>query len=284
MNDPHALSLSGQLDRMLRANEAERSGIDPRTVPVRFSHLKQMALSPAHYRYAVQVDRDDTLSMRLGRGVHSLLLDRPDRVTVFTGKTRQGKVWEAFEAEAERNNREVLNQREYEVAVGIANAVRSNAKAYELLLDGTVMESRIDWSMLGRACRSTPDARKPGVLVELKTGRTSQPERFVSSATWMSYHAQLAFYRSAIRWAGGDVCEAYIVAVESAPPFPVTVLRVTERALDYGDRLVRLWFERLLQCEQSNEWPGYVQSVVEFDVTDDPRDELVFGDEDETDE
>ncbi len=98
------------------------------------------------------------------------------------------------------------------------------------------------------------------------------------------YHAQVADYRAAIKAkVGVPPRDCFIIAVESAAPYAVTVLRLTERALDMGDRLLAVWMERLRACEDSNSWPAYCQSVTDFDVPDDELD-LVFGDEsDETD-
>jgi hypothetical protein len=72
---------------------------------------------------------------------------------------------------------------------------------------------------------------------------------------------------------------AYVVAVESTPPFPVTVMRLTDRALDQGERLCTSWMETLLNCEASNFWPPYAQSIVPLDVPDDPEIEFSDGEE-----
>ncbi|HYF25325.1 MAG TPA: hypothetical protein VD931_06265, partial [Baekduia sp.] len=53
--------------------------------------------------------------------------------------------------------------------------------------------------------------------------------------------------------------------------------RLTSRALEQGERLWRLWFERFQVCEQSGYWPAYAESVVDLDVPDDV--ELTFSDE-----
>ena len=44
--------------------------------------------------------------------------------------------------------------------------------------------------------------------------------------------------------------------------------------------MIHSWMETLRQCEESGHWPGYAQSVVDWDVPGD-EDELIFGDEDE---
>jgi len=258
--------------------------IDPRTVPVRFSRLKKMAQSPAHYLAAVQAgdDASDSLAMRIGRGGHALMFGQP--VALWTGKTRNGKAWDEFETE--HAGSVILNQREHEQAASIVTALTRDQLARALLArPDVVVEQAIDWKFMGRACRSTPDVLSSfggrRVIIDLKTARSSEPDRFVRSATWMSYHAQLAFYMEAVECATGERPEeAYIIAVESTPPHAVTVLRLTERAIDQGARLCRLWFERLLSCEASNEWPAYAQLVVDFDVPDQDEFRLTIDGED----
>jgi hypothetical protein len=53
-------------------------------------------------------------------------------------------------------------------------------------------------------------------------------------------------------------------------------LRLSATTLDIGERCVRLWFERLKECEAANVWPPYVQSIVDWNIDIDP--ELTFGD------
>lgn len=232
--------------------------------PVRFSCLKNMSRSPAHYIESLR-GRADSLSMRIGRIVHMTVFGQTP--IVFPG-TRRGKEWDAFaETHAEED---IFTTSEYDAALPIISSLLDNPEhwhAKELLTRG-VAEKRIDWKWLGRACRGTPDVAGE-FLVELKTTRNAQPEWFAREALFRSYHAQLAWYRQGLVLSGAQPPGlVYIVAVETSPPYPVVVRILTERAMQQGERLCRLWMERLLACESSGSWPGYVQSAVELDVPD----------------
>ncbi len=242
--------------------------------PVRFHHLRTIgAKSPAHLRALLDGDeREQTRPMEKGTATHALLLGGR-RVIAYPGAVRRGQEWAAFEAA--NADAEIITKSDYEAAARMAESVSNNADAMRAL--SGVREKSIQWSFLGRTCRSTPDSYALELVGELKTCRDSDPARFARYALRMGYHAQCAWYRQAVLESGkGQPREVFIVAVESSAPYPVTVLRLTDRALDMGQRLVRLWFERLLSCEQSGQWPGYVQSIVDFDIPDDDF-ELTFG-------
>lgn len=245
----------------------------PLSDPVRFSNLKAMARSAAHYRHAVEVQREDARHMRLGRALHCLLLGGKP-LAVYPGKVRRGKEWEAFLSA--RPDHEIILANDLPEVQGMERSVRKNRDAMALL-DG-IRETRLEWEFLGRKCAGTPDAHDESV-VELKSAQCSEPRRFARDGLWFGYHAQLAWYRMGIHLAGiGEPRDAYIIAAESSPPHPVTVMKLTARALEQGDKLCRLWMERLIACEQANEWPGYVQGIVDFDVPDDEI-ELKFEDD-----
>jgi len=269
--------LSGELAEMLDASETERVYIDPRTIAARFSNLKYMAASPAHYEWRVQQQDDDSLARRIGRGGHAMLLGMP--VVRYMGR-RAGKAWLSFRAD--NADKEILSPKEWAIADGITTAVRRHPIASKLLLEDTTLEETIEWEFLGKKCTSRPDARLGTTrLVDLKTTRCAEPRKFERDAMWMGYHSQFAFYAKAIETAfGARPEECYCVAVESKPPFAVTVLELTPGALAQGEKLWRLWFERLLQCEAANHWPAYTDAIERLDVPgDDPVNLIIDGEE-----
>jgi hypothetical protein len=243
--------------------------------PVRFSRLKYMAQSPAHYHHAMLEPSQQTEAMRRGSYTHALVLGTSDRWVQYDG-VRRGKFWDAFQED--HHDKEIITPGEAAPCERMAAAVRRNAEAMALI-GGGVCERTIGWDFLGRACEGTPDVVGAEYVADLKTTKCSEPGRFARDATFRHYHAQLAWYLDGANSNVIDVTkrDAYVIAVESTPPYPVTVLKLTDAAIEAGRKLCRLWMERLLTCEASNEWPGYVQSVVDFDVAGDV--DLDFGDD-----
>ena len=245
--------------------------VDPRSLPVRFTRLKQLALSAAHYEMICQeegaADKEESIALRLGAGFHAgLFLDRP--VRCFPGR-RAGKAWERFEARAREERAVVLIDSEYALVSGMINAVRRHPRAMKLLFDGTRREQRIDWSHGDRTCRGTPDAFETagGWQAELKSARCTEPRWLAREVLRRFYHAQVTFYDEPIeRVTARAPGEDYIVGVENVRPHNVTILRLTDKARDQGAKLCHLWMAALLQAEHSNYYGGYVEDDVDLEL------------------
>lgn len=247
---------------------------------VRFGRLKLFAESPLHYLANVQ---SSASHLSKGTAVHSLLLGGK-RVTFYDKVTangssapRRGAEWEAFKAA--NDGATILSRSEYDVSNRIADAVRANGMAMELLKD-CIPEDTLHFDYLGLPCRTTPDwrAKNGSHFGELKTAKSSKPSRFAAQSLWMYYHAQMAWHREGMKRMGlwKDVKPGpYIIAVCSAPPFPVTIFKMTDTAMEAGEKLIRGWFEQLKTCIASRQFPAYSQAVVDLDVP--SSEELVFA-------
>lgn len=230
--------------------------------PVRFSHLKNMARSPAHYRAALDVDRK-TQAMSIGKLCHSLVLGGD--YVVFEGE-RRGNKWLDFKAA--NDGKHIVTTSEMRTAMAVMNSLAKHSDASRILKG--LHEFELDWSMLGRKCQSHLDVLGPTHLADLKTCSDGEPGRFTRAALRYGYHAQLAFYQDAVGYNfGAPYRDAYIVEVETFAPFEVTVFKLTDRALEEGRKLCRIWMERLIGCEEVDEWPGYAQTILDLDIAED---------------
>lgn len=190
---------------------------------------------------------------------------------------RNGEAWEKFRAD--NADALILSQTEYDVTNRMVESVRASPFALELL-KGKI-EDTIEFDFHGIPSRTTPDARTKQTVVELKTCRSSEPYAFAWQMKKLFYHAQMAFHVEGMAALNASLNPTpYIVAVESSPPYPVTVFRVTPAAMLEGHKLIRLWFEQLKVCKSANAWPAYSQAVVDLDVPGADQDSgVIFGDE-----
>lgn len=244
-------------------------------LPIHFSVLKLMSKSAAH---VLGYKRPDTNSLKKGRHFHRVLLG--ENGYKIWGAKRQGKPWTEFKAA--NDGHEIVTLDEHSVAMEMAAATRAHPDVPPLL-EGA-KEKTIRWKWLGLDCEGTPDVLASTHLTDVKSARDSSPNKFLNHGRWYAYHAQLAFYRLGAASLG--LCSpdtpVYIIATESIPPYVPTVFRLTDLALEKGERLCRLWMERLMVCLETGEWPGYASGIVDFDVPD--TDSFDIGDEEDAEE
>lgn len=239
--------------------------------PVRFSHLKNMARSPAHYRASVLTPWRDSPAMRMGRLVHQLVLEPERQPVVYPGQ-RRGKAWESFRDA--HDGADIFTTAELEQAMGVAGQVESSPDAMAVL-EGE-REQRMRWEIRGRACHGTPDVLNSHVrrVTDLKVTANADPDKFVWHALRMGWLAQLPWYANGADMPDAELC---IVAVEPTGMVPPVVLRLDPSARDLGNQQWRGWFERLLVCEESGQWPGYTQGILDISA---PGDADLIFDED----
>jgi len=230
-----------------------------------YHQLRWMSASAAHYKHWLGNEHKQTKPQLLGEALDAMLFNSKE-VLVFEGNSRRGKAWDVF---ADSNPESVkLLSSEYDTVTGMLASVQGHSEAMQLL--SGIRQKFILWEMAGRKCGGTPDVFTETKVVELKSARSAHPDKFMWDARKIGYHAQLAWYHNALKILGLVAPDALcsIVAVESAPPYPVTIFDLTTECYTEGEKLWRSWFEQLLVCEQSNSFPPYALARVRFEARD----------------
>lgn len=227
---------------------------------VNWSTLKEMRRSALHYRYGVEVPREDTVRFALGRGAHTAILE-PDRFpldyAVFDGERRAGKAWDAFkEAHASRT---ILKAEEYAKCLAMRDAVRRHPVAAPYLERGRA-EVSLTWTdpATGLPCKGRLDweSISKRAIVDIKTTSTVDARRFGALAARMGYHCQLAFYADGWAAALGDTPPVVIIAVEADPPHDVGVFVVDADALYAGSEECAELLAKVAACRRTGQWHG----------------------------
>jgi exodeoxyribonuclease VIII len=100
----------------------------------------------------------------------------------------------------------------------------------------------------------------PGVIVDLKT-TVHAGQEFAHSVRKYRYHLQAAMYSRIAQLCGIDNCAFIFVAVERDFPYGVGVYELSQEDMDNGLNLYYGLTRRLVECEDTNQWPGYTTGV-----------------------
>jgi hypothetical protein len=136
------------------------------------------------------------------------------------------------------------------------DAVMAHPVARELVTDHKAEQS-VFWEEDNLALKCRPDAWKPGILVDLKTTRSADPNEFGKTAHEFGYHQSAAHYIDGVKAATGEELPFHFVLVEKTEPYLVSVVELDIEAINIGrqlnDRAKRIYRE----CVEANTWPGY---------------------------
>ena len=214
-----------------------------------------------------------TKAMIFGSAVHLAVL-QPEKFKKrvvekpkFTGK---GAREAAKEFETNSKNLIVLSTEEFEKAQLIAEAVRKNQRAQELLT-GCIFESAgyLPIELAGehapKLIKIKPDARdiKNRRIIDLKTTKDASYDAFSASVVNYLYHLQAAFYL----WVanrieeyfetGIEYTDFYWIAVEKEFPFQTAVYHASPEFLRIGAYEWDATFIRIAKAFEKNEFPSY---------------------------
>jgi hypothetical protein len=222
------------------------------------SHLHAVAKSPYHYwsRYLdpKRSAPEPTAAMRLGSLVHCAVLE-PGELAGRYGvcgprNTKAGKEQAADMAAA---GIEAVTGSDMELALAMADAVRSHQAAAELLRNGKAEQSFWwDDAATGLRCKCRPDWYDGATVVDLKTTTDAGPG-FARSVATFRYHVQASHYLAGLHGAERFV----FLTVEKTAPYAVAVYELDAAALAAGDELRQRDMRVIADCQATKEWPGY---------------------------
>ncbi len=194
-----------------------------------------------------------------GTATHSFVLE-PERNDIVLGPASKiSKAFKEKRAEAEALGKLLLTPKEYDQALGMADAVLSHEPAARLLsTKNAIKEASIFVKHSTGICiKARPDCYLPkeGLLIDLKTAQSSHPRAFSRMCYNYRYDLQAAFYRLVCRLHGLTVNDVMFVSVEVDYPHSVHLHTMMDDALSYADTQIEQILPRIATAEKSNDWP-----------------------------
>lgn len=228
------------------------------------STLWNLRKSPAHYKYFLENQREDTAAFAFGRAVHAAILTpsafKKDFVVIPEGidrRTKAGK--EEYQAFLDASaGKEILTAQDAETVKAIVKAFKKNKDAVQLL-KGTKREKPLFWTDdNGILCKCRIDAYKTGLIVDLKTAQDAETETFTKESLRYGYDVQAAHYLDAYQHKESAIRpEWYFIVIEKTEPYAINILRADIGFLDYGFIRRQELIEKLKACQEEKSFPDY---------------------------
>lgn len=231
-----------------------------------------MATCPAKYIYEADHPRKPTKPMELGTAAHKLVLGiGPELVLVDHEKWNTNAI-KAEVAEIREEGALPLKREDWDTVHAMAAKIRENEIAAALLGGTGAAEQALFWqdgptkvwrrAMLDWLPPKGPDGRL--YLADYKTAESAHPDAISKSLVNFGYHQQGAWYEDAVKALGlSDDVPYFLVVQEKTAPYLVSVVQLTQIALDAGRHENRKAIRLFAQCMKTGVWPPYVEGVAQ---------------------
>lgn len=232
------------------------------------SAAKEILKTPAHYKH-VYIDghREKKKAWDIGTAVHSKVLGVgadtvtcPPELLASNGamSTKAAKEWRAEQEDAGHIVVTAAEQAQ-------VNAMAESVLGHELARGWLELPGHAEASMfatdpetgLQLRCRFDylPDDARGSV--DLKTTLDASPNGFAKRAHDLGYHVSRAHYLHTAALAGHPRKEMVFIAVENKAPYLVAVYQLALPFAERGERRARHARQLLVQCRETDSWPGY---------------------------
>lgn len=251
-----------------RLSDVEYFGID---LPSSSGTKTLLTGTNAHLAAEREQPREESDAFTLGAYLHALLLDPESIATNFIAlgdidrRTKDGKAeWESAQRRAGLSGARIITRPLVAQATAMAQAVRENPAAAQLLNTLTEREITIIGEIGGRPAKAKVDGivRLPDgcFVVDVKTTENAAPRDFAASAAKFGYFHQAAFYRRLVEQNVGVMGDFIIIAVEKKAPYLTAVYRLPFQAIEIADRQIDELVERWWQVAEGDR-TGYALHI-----------------------
>lgn len=217
----------------------------------------------------------DTEALRIGRAVHTLVLEGElefaSRFGLLPeGMDLKGNAGKAIKAEIEAAGKIMIRFADLQRIKAMAVAITSHPRAKFVFTEGAA-EKTLAWQdeVTGVWLRARPDwlPRSPLHIPDLKSAADASRLAFEKAVWDYGYHMKAAHVCDGIRALGlGDPKAAYFVVQEKKAPFLAAVYALNGEALEWGSVQNRASINTFARCLERNHWPGYAERVQEINL------------------
>jgi exodeoxyribonuclease VIII len=214
----------------------------------------------------------DSKAMRLGRALHSMILEPETFAEVYTiggspvnprtnapygPETKAYLEWEAAQV------RPIITTEEHRLVLGMAESVAAHPVARTIRDGPRQCELSLFWEQEGIPCKARLDCLQMGErarIWDIKTCRDAGYRGFERAMADYRYHMAAAWYAQGLQVAlAPAVCQVQFLwlAVENTPPYALAVYEACLDLLQVGYDKCAAAVELYKTCSKEKHWPAY---------------------------
>lgn len=232
-------------------------------------------MSPAHYQAALKFKMIPTPAMEMGTALHCLTLDGEEAFNQFYVQkpeglslaTKEGKAWKA-----ELGRKKALNAGGKDDPWGSVQGMDESLKRlawFDPAQEDYIKHNEVSiyWDWMGVKCKARLDrvAIEEGLVLDLKTTDTVEPDLFLKKVIGLGYDFQAAYYAKAAEVAFGKQFKFLFVAVERKAPYTVDIFEATPDMMEEAMYKCEKALQTYALCEEINSWPNREPMIRKLD-------------------
>jgi len=197
------------------------------------SMLSKLNKGPEHLQHYIDGGVEESPALNFGKAFHLYILEKDkfdEEVAVFSGKTRRGKEWDAFN---EANlGKTIVSFKEALKIKEMSESLFSKKAIKELLTHkGNINESVAIGKIHNTLCKGKADIVNEGRgwVIDLKTTQSVNPKDFRRSCYKYGYHRQAYFYRELFK-----ASSFVFICIEKEPPYSVGLFYTSDEFIEQG--------------------------------------------------
>lgn len=246
-------------------------------VAVRSSDLKPFALSPAHYKYYKQAEREEGPALAIGSAAHTLILE-PDKFDkeFIIYKAHKTRCQAFYVAAASNPGKILLLESEANFVKKLAESVRNKSHVMDLVNSSSV-ELSVTGKLQGVFCKCRCDGYnfETGRIIDIKT--TGKLAKDFRRTIWdFGYHYSNAFYKMVMEANNLIVNDFVFIVIEKDPPFEVRLCKIDKEWVDDATTKIKEMLDLFSKCLTTDTWPGYSTEIEELKLNPDKQEPTII--------
>ncbi len=203
-------------------------------------------------------EEKETDTLRFGKIVHEVLIEGKRNWRTWTGKVRNGHVWEGFKAECEQDGVMIMLPKEAKKLELMIKSVQNNPEAMDLLSQTVLREQAIQFEYGGMQCKTKLDLwlNNSGIVDAKSSLDPTEEGFFYKGIEKFKYRHQACFYELGAQcYLETDApLDFRFIAIENKEPFRCAVHKMNDIVREASRAQLFEKMNELARCYETDEW------------------------------